>query len=641
MSKEQKKMDVTCLGILVLFALLFYLFFSTTLSAAAVQTFPLSSDSPVFARGLSFIKTCQKEDGGFGEGGITEWVMIAISAVGQDPKTWKREGNSPLDYLQKKIQPSTIWDYERIVLALSCAGADPRNFGGINYLEKLKQFFQDGQIGDPLSLRDDYWGILALAAAGEGSCPEAKASAAFIKKHQEKDGSWGATTTGTEICADNTAVAILAVLAAGENPRSPAIKKGIAYLKSVQSGDGGFPYLFVPSNAATDAWVIQALAAAGENLTDWHTAQGGVVDHLVSLQERDGSFKWTQEETDSSLLMTAYALTALTGNAFHPTPRKTNLTTVSVRIEGRTSTLYDGTLTFSGVSLTDSRAETHSLPNPTALGALEIASREGKIDYVVDDQNPLGLYVSKIGGESDHWEYRVNNRLPLKGADKCLLHNGDEVLWFVNEKSFNPLKVAVDRKEVLAGQRITVGIESYAESGWVPSEKGFLWVNAQKYDYEKGRLVIPFQEPGKFSIHAEAQRCIRSAKKTVQVWPDFQITTHLRIEGKGQCVWEGKVNLSTLVKITDMDAKAVQIQGHSIIGALAQAASLGGFPYRIKQSAQGLIIVSIANYAEDNRSGSWWYEVNGKKIMKDVDEVQIEEGDSILLYYDQAPRKAG
>jgi prenyltransferase beta subunit len=639
MSKEQKKMDVSYLGLLVVLALIFCLFPSANLSAAAFQPFPLSPDSPVIARSLNFLKTCQKEDGGFGEGGITEWVMIAISAAGQDPKTWKKEGNSPIDYLRKHFQPSTIWDYERIVLALSCAEVDPRNFGGINYLEKLKQFFRDGQIGDPLSLRDDFWGILALAAAGEGGCPEAKASAAFIKKHQEKDGSWGATTTGMEVCADNTAVAIMALRAAGENTGSPAIKNGIAYLKSVQSSDGGFPYLFVPSNAATDAWVIQALASAGENPTGWHTTEGGPVNHLLSLQESDGSFKWTQEETDSSLLMTAYALTALTGNVYHSTTQKTDLTTVSVRIEGRASTLYDGTLTFSKVSLTDSKGNAHSFSNPTALGVLEIASREGKFDYTVDHLS-LGLYVSKIGGESDHWEYRLNNRLPLKGADKRLLHNGDEVLWFLNEKSFNPLKVSVDRKEVLSGETLNVRVESFTGSGWVPSDKGSLWVNSRKYDYEKGTVRIPFLEPGKFSIYGEAERFIRSAKKTVQVWPDRQISTYLRIQGKGQCIWEGRVNLSTFVKITDMDAKVVKVLGHSIIGALAQAASLGSFKFQVKQTPQGLIIVSIADYAEDNRYGSWWYEVNGKKVTRDVDEVKLEEGDSILLYYDQSTRKA-
>lgn len=640
MMKEHRQIAVGKLGILVFLALLWCLVSSAHLSAAAIQPFPLPSDSPVITRSLSFLKTCQKEDGGFGEGGITEWVMVAISAAGQDPNTWKREGNSPLDYLQKKFQPSTIWDWERMVLALSCGRADPRNLGGVNYLEKLKQLFQNDQIGDPLSLRDDFWGILALAAAGEGRCPEAKASAAFIKKHQGTDGSWAATTTGVEVCADNTAVAILALVAAGEDPQSPVIKKGIAYLKSVQNGDGGFPYLFAPSNAATDAWVIQALAVAGENPAGWHADKRGPVDHLVSLQEPDGSFKWTQEETDSSLLMTAYALTALVGNAYQPAALKPDVTTVSVRIEGRTSTLYEGVLTFSGVSVTDATGNAHWFPYPTALSTLEIVCREGKVAYTVD-HHPLGLYVSKIGGESDHWEYRLNNRLPLKGADTCLLHNGDELLWFVNEKSFTPLRVSVDRKELAAGQTSTVDVESFAESAWVPSEKGFLWVNSHKYEYEQGTVVIPFREPGTFSIYAEANGCIRSAKKTIQVWPDRQISAQLKIQGNGHCLWEGKVKLSTFVSVTDMDARVHQILGHSIIGALARAASSGGFHYQIKQTAQGLIIVSIADDTEDNTHGSWWYEVNGKKIITDVGAFQVHEGDSILLYYDQAPRTAG
>ena len=226
--------------LVVILASLLCLFFSLNGHAASVQSFPLSPDSPVITRSLNYLKTCQSEDGGFGEGGITEWVTMAISATGQDPRTWKKNGNSPLDYLQKHFRPSTIWDYARIVLAVSLSGEDPRNFGGTNYLAKLKAYYRDEQIGDPLSLRDDYWGVLSLAAAGENDCREVQGSAAFIKKHQNQDGSWGATITKIELCADNTAVALMALLAAGEDPDSPAIKKGVAYLKDVQNRDGGF-----------------------------------------------------------------------------------------------------------------------------------------------------------------------------------------------------------------------------------------------------------------------------------------------------------------------------------------------------------------------------------------------------------------
>lgn len=609
-----------------------------TVYAASDESFPLSPDSPVITRSLNYLKTCQNEDGGFGEGGITEWVTIALSATGQDPSTWKKNGNSPLDYLRKHVQPSTIWDCARIALAATLAGEDPRNFGGTDYLAKLKTYYREEQIGDPLSLRDDYWGVLALAAAGEEDCREAQGSAAFIKKHQHPDGSWGATTTGIELCADNTAVAIMALLAAGEDPDSPVIKRGVAYLKDVQNRDGGFSYLFVPSNAASDAWVIQALVAAGENPLAWRKDEESPVDHLISLQEHDGSFKWTQEETDSSLLMTAYALPALLGNSFQPAVLKSGAVTISLRIEGKMETLFDAPVTVSTLELTDSKGKSHYLPKPTALSVLEVASRQGGFNYKVDS-HILGLFVRAIGDEADHWEYLVNYNLPGKGAAKRVLRNGDEVLWFLNEKTFHPLRVSINREEVLVGQLITANVEVFDESDWKPSSKGTLWVGSQEHPYEKGTGSLLFDHPGTFTLHAESEGSIRSAKKTIRVWPNKNITTQLRIQGKERLLWNGKVRLKPFTEITDMDKRKVTVTGHSLVGALAEAAKIGEFSYQVKQAAQGLIVVSIGDCQEDNSDGSWWYEVNGQRVRKDVDEVLVREGDTILLYYDRSPRR--
>ena len=99
------------------------------------------------------------------------------------------------------------------------------------------------------------------------------------------------------------------------------------------------------------------------------------------------------------------------------------------------------------------------------------------------------------------------------------------------------------------------------------------------------------------------------------------------------------MRLKPFAEITDMDKGAVNVMGHSLIGALAEAAKIGEFSYQVKQAAQGLIVVSIGDYREDNSSGSWWYEVNGQRVRKDVDEVMVQEGDTILLYYDRSPRK--
>ena len=110
-----------------------------------------------------------------------------------------------------------------------------------------------GQFGDPLSLRDDYWAALALISAGQRESKHIKESVRFILKHQNRDGSSGASMTGIEICPDNTAAAILVLMAAGQKADSKAITRGLHYPRKAQNQDGGFSYLFVPSNAATDS----------------------------------------------------------------------------------------------------------------------------------------------------------------------------------------------------------------------------------------------------------------------------------------------------------------------------------------------------------------------------------------------------
>jgi prenyltransferase beta subunit len=77
------------------------------------------SDSDAVRRALDFLRTMQGPDGGFaavtpgGEtnSGTTAWVVQGLWAVGIDPRTWRREGGDPLDFLGSLQQPdgSIVW----------------------------------------------------------------------------------------------------------------------------------------------------------------------------------------------------------------------------------------------------------------------------------------------------------------------------------------------------------------------------------------------------------------------------------------------------------------------------------------------------------------------------------------------------
>jgi hypothetical protein len=108
---------------------------------------------------------------------------------------------------------------------------------------------------------------------------------------------------------------------------------------------------------------------------------------------------------------------------------------VHVRIEGAGATLFGaqqprvtpftGTLTQGDVSL--------ELSQPTALGALEAASRRGEVFYRLAATS-FGPFVAQIGrlpGEgTSGWVYKVNGVSPPVGADAYVLDEGDVVLWY-------------------------------------------------------------------------------------------------------------------------------------------------------------------------------------------------------------------
>lgn len=305
-----------------------YYYFSATISnfstfaiVAKWKGFPLNvTDEPVL-RALSWLKTVQKDDGGFANPGEdssiskTSWAIMALAASKQDPHRWVKNNNSPVDYLKNNLNLSLgkmgTADIARTILALIAANENPRNFSGIDLVAMLKsRVKEDGQIGD--FIYTTIWGIMALQAAGEN----VSESVEWLKAQQSEDGGF-AWAVGEKSDYDDTAAAIQALIAAGEPKDSETIRKALDYLKTGQNEDGGFRYFGnSSSNAASDAWVIQALVAVGENPMEWKKGNASVVDHLLSLQTEEGYFKYTAIQTSNPGYMTVCAIMALLGKPF-------------------------------------------------------------------------------------------------------------------------------------------------------------------------------------------------------------------------------------------------------------------------------------------------------------------------------------
>lgn len=121
----------------------------------------------------------------------------------------------------------------------------------------------------------------------------------FLRKTQEKDGSWWSRWGVNYI--NGTWSVLMGLNSVGEDMTKPYIKKAVTWLKSMQHSDGGWgeccesyedPAMkrLGESTPSQTAWALMALIAAGEGTCD------GVIrgiDYLLDTQTADGT--WDEE----------------------------------------------------------------------------------------------------------------------------------------------------------------------------------------------------------------------------------------------------------------------------------------------------------------------------------------------------------
>ncbi|MCL7454075.1 MAG: cell wall anchor protein [Anaerolineae bacterium] len=276
---------------------------------------------------LDYLQTQQNADGGFGSGfspestvGSTSDVLLAIIAGGGDPTSFAQNGDTPVTYLAGQAGAvTTSGDLAKLILAAVAAGENPREFGGVDSVAKLEGTIgADGRIG---TANDTFvshlLGVLALASVRR---PIPDAAISHIEEAQQENGGWAWDGTA-ETAADTntTAFAVQALAAAGQAGDSEAIAQAIEYYRGIQNEDGGWPYQN-PSDFGTDtdanstALAIQAILAAGQDPADWTAASGqGPVAALEAFQNESGAFAWQAAMPDDNLLATVQALPALAG----------------------------------------------------------------------------------------------------------------------------------------------------------------------------------------------------------------------------------------------------------------------------------------------------------------------------------------
>jgi hypothetical protein len=271
------------------------------------------------ANALGWLRSQQDPTtGGYGDGlgGAVE-VMLALGANGEQLAAWQPAGSSRTlaDLVRlraTRYSRQGVAEAGKLAVASVSAGGcrtarslQPAGY----YSETLGAFAADSGF--------NAWGILGTLALSRTVPPGAVDA---LAGQQQPDGGWE-WQPGFGTDTNTTALAVQTLVAAGYPVTTTEVVSALAFLKNGQVAGGGFVYdPAAPENGAdanSTAYALMALVAAGEDPTAdaWQVDGENAVDFLVSLQAADGSIEW-QAGTGPNLLATAQAATALLGRSF-------------------------------------------------------------------------------------------------------------------------------------------------------------------------------------------------------------------------------------------------------------------------------------------------------------------------------------
>lgn len=459
------------------------------------------------------------------------WTAMALKALGAL--------NQAPEFLKSASGSSAI-EYAAPILAITSFGQDPRTFGNDDLVAKLKSYHNAGQIGDPATLNDDVFGLLALVASGEPSAnPIAADAKNFILTHQKTGGGWGfAVTGGTD--SNLTATAITALISSGISADNASIQNGLTYLKSAQNDDGGFTYdpnsqYGTASDASSTAWVVWALTAAGISPQSWSKSGNSPIDYLKSIQAPGGYFPYQQNSGEDAFspVTTAYAVIALAGKTL-PANKISISEKFNFRIEGKNTTVCRG-----------------AAEGPTALDVAKNASRLCGFTYHIQDTN-FGPYLDQIGGDKAEgligWIYLVNNASPEVGAADYSLRAGDSVLWYYGDFAWRPARLALSAPSIEKTGTAKASVETYSQGQWTPLPHATVFFGANTVQTDSAGQADIAPPQGFYSVYAEKDGYVRTNAETLRVGEPSGNQMNLSVE-----ITDGEIKGGTLSFLVNPD----------------------------------------------------------------------------------------
>ena len=230
-------------------------------------------------------------------------AMIAIASAGYNPAAlFPSKENTPIGYLQSHISQTAAFaafdgaQAGKVVLGLVAANQDPYDFAGHNFvLSVTNQLSPTGQYGVNTPFKQAL-ALLALTAVHE---PIPITATQLLLDQQISggvgDGGWNDGFFTVDGATDDTALAVMALVASGTAVTDSRLISATAFLSRTQLATGGWEYqpgAGFGESANSTALAVQALSAMGENFyTGWTQSGMSPLDALLSWQSNTGAFQ--------------------------------------------------------------------------------------------------------------------------------------------------------------------------------------------------------------------------------------------------------------------------------------------------------------------------------------------------------------
>lgn len=149
-------------------------------------------------------------------------------------------------------------------------------------------------------------------------------------------------------------------------------------------------------------------------------------------------------------------------------------TTVHLRIEGTNATLFDGSITVTDCTVTDTGGIAHALTNVAACALVEAGVQKG---FTYDFQDfGFGLFLKRIGSDdtpadfSKSWGFFVSYDPASVGIGTYTVNNGDDLLLAYSSFPGVPLRV-ITPATLTAGTEATILVEKRVGE----TDASFVW----------------------------------------------------------------------------------------------------------------------------------------------------------------------